>query len=406
MSRKRASVQQIALEADVDLDEALINLWDAGFDYVTGPGDLLRKGDVNRARRVLGVATRRELASREYWRGLLDITDQELTDLLVELGIKRASAEVALSKKAIHRLQAEVRRRGMASLPSTISQEHEAGPEKPPPPLEWQIIGHERDLRILTTEQVCAIHYALVEDFSREADPIDPAGVRSEHLLASAVSRPQTSAGKVLKYPTVEMAAAALLHALVHDHPFHNGNKRTALVAMLAFLDENGFLLTCDEDALFKLVLQLAQHALTSGARTELPDREVLAVARWLHSRSRWVEKGDRPLPWRRLRQTLAEYGCTLEFPGGVGNRMNIARVVQKPRRIFGGTRQRILSTQTYYGDEGSEIDKSAINKIRHDLELDDLHGIDSATFYDHAPASPSEFIVKYRKTLKRLARL
>ena len=65
-----------------------------------------------------------------------------------------------------------------------------------------------------------------------------------------------------------------------------------------------------------------------------------------------------------------------------------------------------MLRVQTYYGDEGREIEKNTVNRIRHDLELDDLHGIDSGAFYENDPASLSEFIIRYRKTLRRLARL
>ena len=43
--------------------------------------------------------------------------------------------------------------------------------------------------------------------------------------------RPQTGLGTIDKYPTIEQKAAALLHSLIKNHAFHNGNKRTALVA-------------------------------------------------------------------------------------------------------------------------------------------------------------------------------
>jgi death-on-curing family protein len=266
-------------------------------------------------------------------------------------------------------------------------------------------IGHERDIRFLSVQEVEGVHMALVEDFAGDSDPIAPPGVRSQDLLASAVHRPSTALDGATKYPTVEMAAAAFLHALVHNHPFHNGNKRTALVAMLVFLDENGLVLTCDEDQLFKLVLQLAQHALAKGPRAELADREVLAVAMWLKENSRWIEKGDRSIPWRRLQRILMDYQCTFDFPGG-GNRINISRSVTERTRFLGRLRMRVLRTQTFYGDQGREIDKNAVNKIRHDLHLDEEHGIDSSAFYDRSPISPSDFILRYRKTLKRLARL
>jgi death-on-curing family protein len=405
LARKRATVQQLATEATVDLDEALITLWDAGIDYVNGPGDLLKRGDVNRARRILGLATRRELADPQYWQRVLGIGQAEFDDLLVNLGVRKLPQGGRLPKRAIHRLKGEVRLRGTSPYAGIDEETIEV--EQPKPPLfTWETVGHERELAWLTVDQVRGIHYALVEDFLEDSDPIDPPGVRNENLLASAVFRPQTSVDGVLKYPTVEMSAAALLHGLVHDHPFHNGNKRTALVAMIVFLDENGFLLTCDQDILFKLVLQLAQHALVSGPRPELADRETLAVATWLHAHSRWVEKGDRTLPWRRLRRILSQYGCEFEFPSGAGNRINISRTVERPGGLFRRPRSHVLRVQTYYGDEGREIEKNTVNKIRHDLELDDLHGIDSGAFYENDPASLSEFIIKYRKTLRRLARL
>ena len=43
----------------------------------------------------------------------------------------------------------------------------------------------------------------------------------------------------------------------------------------------------------------------------------MLAVARWLHDESRWIEKSDRAIPWRRLQQILAYYACEFEAAAG-----------------------------------------------------------------------------------------
>jgi len=405
LPRKRATVQQLASEAGIELDDALITLWDTGFDYINSPGDLLRRSDLSTAKRVLGLATRRELSSPKFWIERLGVREFEFASLLSRIGFDGFPLSDRLPKKAINRLKAELRTRGVSPFPEEVVEPAVRVESPPSTPFQWRTVGHERALKWLSSGQVLAIHNALVEDFRQDNDPIDPPGVRSQNLLESALFRPQTAMSCKRKYPTVEMSAAALLHSLVHDHPFHNGNKRTALVAMLVFLDENGFLLTCDQDALFKLVLQLAQHALVNGDRKNLADREALAVADWIANNARWMEKGDRPLAFRRLRRILAEYQCQCEFPSG-GSRMNISRTVERRTKMLGRKRTVVLRTQTYYGDEGTEIDKNAINKIRHDLELDDLHGIDSRAFYDRDPASVSEFIVDYRKTLRRLARL
>lgn len=68
------------------------------------------------------------------------------------------------------------------------------------------------------------------------------AGVRGEALLESAVAAPQaTMMGTPLLTDPVEVAAAYLFY-LCRNHPFLDGNKRTALAACLVFLHENGVL--------------------------------------------------------------------------------------------------------------------------------------------------------------------
>ena len=107
------------------------------------------------------------------------------------------------------------------------------------------------------------------------------------------MSRPQTALGGHLKYETVELAGAALLHSLVHNHPFHNGNKRTAIVALIVFLDENRCYLTCNEAELFRFVLLVARHAIAEPKDSWLADREVIAAAQWLRGNSRAVDTGN-----------------------------------------------------------------------------------------------------------------
>jgi death-on-curing protein len=67
-------------------------------------------------------------------------------------------------------------------------------------------------------------------------------GLRDRALLESAVAAPQASfGGKPLIQDPIEMAAAYLFY-LCRNHPFVDGNKRTALAACLVFLNRNGLL--------------------------------------------------------------------------------------------------------------------------------------------------------------------
>lgn len=357
--------------------------------------------DISRARHALGLATRRDLKNIAYWMAVIDLFEPEFRTLLQTLSVPISEKAQHLSRKAIVRLKSEARRRGIDPitgkpiLPTTNREEPK------PTAFEWRITGHVRELRWLQADEVIGIHEELVEDFSSTQDPIEPPGVRAQSLIESAVFRPQTALGGVLKYPTVEMSAAALLHSLIHDHPFHNGNKRTALVSVLVFLDENGFFPEFDQDEAFKFILDIAQHRIAIPEPGSIADRETLAIVAWLSNHCRILEKGNRSVPFRRLRRILAEYACVLNSPSH--GKIEITRERVSSGRFL--KRRTTLRTQASYGGEGRDVSKKVVKKIREELELDDLHGVDTRAFYSKGPIQTTEFIARYRKTLRRLAR-
>lgn len=87
-----------------------------------------------------------------------------------------------------------------------------------------------------TVEAVQAIHREVLQAHGGSE------GLRDLALLESAVAAPQaTMMGTTLLEDPVEVAAAYLFY-LCRNHPFLDGNKRTALAACLVFLSENGLL--------------------------------------------------------------------------------------------------------------------------------------------------------------------
>ena len=90
------------------------------------------------------------------------------------------------------------------------------------------------------------------------------AGLREEALLESAVAAPQaTMMGELLFTDPLEIAAAYLFY-LCRNHPFVDGNKRTALATCLVFLSENNLLPNAklDVDAWETLTLDVAASRL------------------------------------------------------------------------------------------------------------------------------------------------
>ena len=87
-------------------------------------------------------------------------------------------------------------------------------------------------------------------------------GVRDEAVLESASGRPLTSLGVTFKYCTPYDAAAALGHWIITSHPFRDGNKRTALLAMIAMLDRDHLGVTASDRESVSLMLGVAKHKL------------------------------------------------------------------------------------------------------------------------------------------------
>jgi death-on-curing protein len=83
--------------------------------------------------------------------------------------------------------------------------------------------------------------------------------VRDLHLLDSAAKRPMLVVFGVEQFPTLLDKAASLLHSLAYHHLFADGNKRTALRAVTAFLHANGQRLTWDDATEYDFILEIAQ---------------------------------------------------------------------------------------------------------------------------------------------------
>lgn len=92
-------------------------------------------------------------------------------------------------------------------------------------------------------------------------------GLRDENALEAAVARPRQRWGYA---PGAEMPdlAAAYAFGLMKDHPYVDGNKRTALVVLVAFLDLNGIELTATNGEALTAMLAVAAGEMTEAELT------------------------------------------------------------------------------------------------------------------------------------------
>jgi len=87
-------------------------------------------------------------------------------------------------------------------------------------------------------------------------------GVRDAGLLASALDRPQNLLAYEEPAPDIARLASAYGFGIARDHPFVDGNKRTALVVMLVFLKLNGMEITATGPETYEIMIALAQGRL------------------------------------------------------------------------------------------------------------------------------------------------
>jgi len=265
------------------------------------------------------------------------------------------------------------------------------------------------DLQTLTVDDVTRIHARLVEDFSETDTPILPAGIKSMALLESAVHRQHTGIGGILKYPSAVENAATLTYGICCDHPFHNGNKRTALVAMLVHLDRNKLsLYGVGQRDLFDLIIKVASHSLLirkrhRGGHMSSSDEEVKALTRWIRENADKIVRGERPIIYRELRRILSRFDFHLENPKG--NQIEVVKYEAATTGFFSSAPQvkRKHVASIGYPGENLEVALKVIKQVRTICRLREEDGVDSASFYDDTIVLDS-FINRYRSILRRLA--
>lgn len=97
-------------------------------------------------------------------------------------------------------------------------------------------------MKYLTIDEVYAIHLKMIEIGGGNSD------VHDFTLLHSAIERPKATFGGNDLYPDIWQKGAALIHSLIHNHPFTDGNKRTAYYSLKRFLYVNGYNLFAEKN--------------------------------------------------------------------------------------------------------------------------------------------------------------
>jgi death-on-curing protein len=123
---------------------------------------------------------------------------------------------------------------------------------------------------LISIEELVWMHTVAVTEFGGSQ------GIRDRGLLESAIARPLATFGGKNLYDTPFKRAAALAESLVLNHGFVDGNKRTAMYAMAAWPEREGYVIDAARGELRDFALAIASHELTT-----------VQIASWLVQRSK-----------------------------------------------------------------------------------------------------------------------
>ncbi len=125
-------------------------------------------------------------------------------------------------------------------------------------------------MNYISLDEVYAIHLRMITVGGGRGD------IHDFTLLHSAIERPKVTFGGKELYPTIWNKAAALIHSLVKNHPFDDGNKRTAYYSTKRFLFMNCWQLSAKKDDVITFMVSI-----------DVKNLSLPTIERWLRTHSK-----------------------------------------------------------------------------------------------------------------------
>lgn len=263
---------------------------------------------------------------------------------------------------------------------------------------------------------VLKAHFLLIDYFVEKNYAVGGVGPRDLDLLHSALSRQFTSYGGVKKWNGLFENCATLMFGLIMNHPFHDANKRTALLCVLFLLHRKKHIIELPQKRLDAMVVAIAanelhvyfsketryQKRLTAAAG---PDEIVRILADFLRRNTRFRDDSSRSVTYSELNRALRGHGFELRNPSG--NYINVVRVEPARRANFlglGGRPEReVYLAQVGFPGWKDQVHKSALKTVREATGLTTKNGCDTRVLFKEAEPLTS-LISEYAEPLRRLA--
>ena len=252
----------------------------------------------------------------------------------------------------------------------------------------------------LSVAEVLRAHFLIAQFFADEEEGLGGLGPRDKtgDLLHSAVSRQFTGFGGEQKWTDNFHIAATALFGLIKNHPFHDGNKRTALLSVMHLLEKQHYAAAVEKRQLENLVVKISdnrhrredlyQHFRESNIPAD--DADVNYIAFRLRKMTRRLDRSRRTITYRQLNGLLRPHGY--ELGQQHGSRIPIVRA--NGAQTIGHIGMHSMSSQ---------VSASDLKNARQICGLSEKDGYDSKAFFNGAEGM--DFLLgEYALPLRRLA--
>ena len=263
----------------------------------------------------------------------------------------------------------------------------------------------------VTILDVLNAHFSIVDYFLEEGEEekaVGGIGPRDEGLLSSAIARQVTSYGNNEKWKTDYEKCATLYYGLIKNHPFHDCNKRTALLIALYYLSKINRTFKVKQKELEILTLRVAMNGLNEYKRykkfSKTDDGEIYFLSMYFQRITRTFNKRYYVITYHQLNSLLDRFGFKLDNPHK--NYIDVIKI-EKKKSLFGLRKEKIneirIGRMNFPGWT-REICQRDMNFVRDMTKLTPKNGFDSEVFYKGAEPLKS-LINEFSSPLKRLAK-
>ena len=113
-----------------------------------------------------------------------------------------------------------------------------------------------KEIVFLEKDHILRLHENAIQDYGGSTF------IRDEKLLESALAQPEATFDREYLHESIYLMAAAYFFHISQNQPFSDGNKRTGLLAMYAFLKTNGYTLNASNEEIHPILLEVANGIL------------------------------------------------------------------------------------------------------------------------------------------------